>query len=60
MSEQKTVQKEKYDPKFQIFFANLTPQTTEAEVESYFSQFGSIKNVSIIKDRNTQMYIHKI
>jgi len=55
VSEQKTVQKEKYDPKFQIFFANLTPQTTEAEVESYFSQFGSIKNVTIIKDRNTQM-----
>jgi RNA recognition motif-containing protein len=36
-----------------IFVGNLAYQTTEAELESAFSAFGSVERVSIVRDRMT-------
>ncbi len=36
-----------------IYVGNLSFETTEAELEQAFSQFGNVKTVSIVKDRDT-------
>ena len=36
-----------------VFVGNLSYQTTEAELESAFSEFGAVERVSIIRDRDS-------
>lgn len=36
-----------------IFVGNLSYQTTEAELESAFGEFGAVERVSIVRDRDT-------
>ncbi|MEM6692808.1 MAG: RNA-binding protein [Planctomycetota bacterium] len=36
-----------------IYVGNLSFEATEAEVEEAFSEFGSVKSVNIVKDRET-------
>ena len=36
-----------------IYVGNLSFETTEADVESAFSEYGEVKTVNIIKDRDT-------
>jgi len=36
-----------------IFVGNLPYQTTEAELESAFGEFGAVERVSIVRDRDT-------
>ena len=36
-----------------IFVGNLSYQSTEAELESAFGEFGAVERVSIIRDRDT-------
>lgn len=36
-----------------IYVGNLSFDATEADVEQAFSQYGAVKSVSIIKDRET-------
>jgi RNA recognition motif-containing protein len=36
-----------------IYVANLPPQTTEAELRTFFSKAGSVMSVNIVKDRQT-------
>ena len=36
-----------------IYVGNLSYDATEADIEEAFSQFGNVKSVSIVKDRET-------
>jgi RNA recognition motif-containing protein len=36
-----------------VFVGNLSYQTTEAELESAFGEFGAVERVSIVRDRDT-------
>ena len=36
-----------------IYVGNLSAEATEAEIESAFSEYGDVKSVSIVKDRET-------
>ncbi|HBY59580.1 MAG TPA: RNA-binding protein [Solibacterales bacterium] len=36
-----------------IFVGNLSYQTTEAELQSAFEQYGAVERVSIVRDRDT-------
>jgi RNA recognition motif-containing protein len=36
-----------------IFIQNLDPTTTEAQLNDLFAAFGSVKTVTILKDRDT-------
>ena len=36
-----------------IFVGNLSRDGTEADVEHAFSEYGTVKNVTIVKDRST-------
>jgi RNA recognition motif-containing protein len=37
----------------QIYVGNLSFDTTEAEIERAFSEYGEVKSVNIVKDRET-------
>jgi RNA recognition motif-containing protein len=36
-----------------IFVRNLDPTTTEAQLKDLFAAYGSVENVTIVKDRDT-------
>lgn len=36
-----------------IYVGNLSYQATEADIEHAFSEYGDVKNVTIVKDRDT-------
>ena len=36
-----------------VFVGNLSYQTTEAELEAAFGEFGAVERVSIVRDRDT-------
>jgi len=38
---------------FRIFIGGLCPKTPESAIQSYFSRFGEVGNIELIRDRNT-------
>lgn len=42
------------DTKNKIFIANLNHNTSEQELKSYFSKFGNLSEITVIKNRETQ------
>ncbi|MES1902814.1 MAG: heteroproteinous nuclear ribonucleoprotein [Paramarteilia canceri] len=41
--------------KKQLFFADLTSRTTDANVKEYFSKYGQVTNVNLVTDRYTKV-----
>ena len=48
---------EESDPTAQIFVGGCDPNTQEEDLRNYFSQFGEIAEIRVMKDKMTRKYL---